>query len=48
MIGRWARIEGVSVLGDDVTVADEVYLNGATVLPHKSVGVNVPEPKIIL
>jgi mannose-1-phosphate guanylyltransferase len=47
-IGKWARIEGVSVLGEDVTVSDEMYLNGAKVLPHKSVSVSVPEPKIIL
>jgi len=27
-VGRWARLENVSVLGDDVTIADEVYVNG--------------------
>ncbi len=47
-IGKWARVEGVSVLGEDVTVSDEIYLNGATVLPHKSVSSSVPEPKIIM
>lgn len=47
-IGRWVRIEGTSVLGEDVTVSDEMYLNGATVLPHKSVSASVPDPKIIL
>lgn len=47
-IGKWTRIEGVSVLGEDVTVSDEVYLNGATVLPHKSVSASVPEPRIIM
>lgn len=25
------------MLGDDVTVKDELYINGASVLPHKSV-----------
>lgn len=24
-IGRWARMEGVSVLGEDVQIADEVF-----------------------
>jgi mannose-1-phosphate guanylyltransferase len=27
-VGRWARLENVSVLGDDVTIADEIYVNG--------------------
>ena len=47
-IGKWARVEGVSVLGEDVTVSDEIYLNGATVLPHKSLSASVPEPRIIM
>jgi mannose-1-phosphate guanylyltransferase len=47
-IGRWTRIEGTSILGDDVTVADEVFFNGATVLPHKSVSYSVPSPRIIM
>lgn len=41
-------MEGVTVTADDVHIADEIYLNGARVLPHKSVGQHVPEPKIIL
>jgi mannose-1-phosphate guanylyltransferase len=40
-VGRWARLENVSVLGDDVTIGDEVYCNGASVLPHKSIKNNV-------
>ena len=47
-VGRWTRIEGVSVTGEDVHISDEVYLNGARVLPHKSISANVPEPKIIM
>ncbi|XP_065581008.1 mannose-1-phosphate guanyltransferase beta-like isoform X1 [Artemia franciscana] len=47
-IGRWVRMENVSVLGEDVTVKDEVYVNGGTILPHKTVGTSVPDPKIIL
>lgn len=47
-IGKWSRVEGVSVLGEDVTIKDEIYLNGATILPHKSVAVSVPDPKIIM
>ncbi|VDK51859.1 unnamed protein product [Cylicostephanus goldi] len=47
-IGRWVRIENNCVIGDDVVVADELYLNGAQVLPHKSISSNVPEPHIIM
>lgn len=47
-IGRWVRIENNSVIGDDVVVNDELYLNGAQVLPHKCIASNVPEPHIIM
>lgn len=47
-IGQWARLENVSVLGQDVIVKDEIYLNGARILPHKSIGVSYPEPQIIM
>lgn len=30
-VGAWARVEGVTVLGEDVAVGDELYLNGAKV-----------------
>lgn len=42
------RMENVSVLGEDVIVSDELYLNGASVLPHKSINESVPEPRIIM
>jgi len=47
-IGRWVRMENVCVLGEDVTVKDEIYLNGGKVLPHKSIGTSVTEPQIIM
>ncbi len=40
-IGKWARLENVSVLGDDVTVGDEIYVNGGSILPHKSIKQNI-------
>jgi mannose-1-phosphate guanylyltransferase len=40
-IGKWARLENVSVLGDDVTIGDEVYVNGGSILPHKSIKQNI-------
>ncbi|KAI8824264.1 nucleotide-diphospho-sugar transferase [Fimicolochytrium jonesii] len=47
-VGRWAWLEGVTVLGDDVHVADEVFINGGCVLPHKTVSSNIAEPSIIM
>jgi mannose-1-phosphate guanylyltransferase len=47
-IGRWSRVEGNSVLGDDVTIKDEIYVNGGSILPHKSIAANITEPQIIM
>lgn len=47
-VGRWARLENVTVLGDDVTIGDEIYVNGGSVLPHKSIKQNVDVPAIIM
>jgi len=47
-VGRWVRIEGVSVLGQDVQIQDELYLNGAVILPHKSITASIPEPKVVM
>ncbi|EDS38385.1 mannose-1-phosphate guanyltransferase [Culex quinquefasciatus] len=48
MVGRWVRLEGTTVLGEDVIVQDEIYINGGQVLPHKSIALSVPEPQIIM
>lgn len=47
-VGQWVRMENTCVLGQDVTVKDEIYLNGAKVLPHKSISDSVLEPNIIM
>ncbi|MCJ1314553.1 mannose-1-phosphate guanyltransferase [Agyrium rufum] len=47
-VGKWARLENVTVLGDDVSIGDEIYVNGGSVLPHKSIKVNVDVPAIIM
>ena len=46
-IGRWVRIENIAVLGDDVVVKDEIHINGASVLPHKSISASINEPKLV-
>ena len=48
VVGRWVRMEGTTVLGEDVIVKDELYINGGQVLPHKSIAASVPEPQIIM
>lgn len=40
-VGKWARLENVTVLGDDVSIGDEIYVNGGSILPHKSIKQNV-------
>ncbi|KAL6765796.1 GDP-D-mannose pyrophosphorylase [Haematococcus lacustris] len=47
-IGAWTRMENCCVLGEDVEVKDELYLNGAVILPHKEIKESVPTPAIIL
>jgi len=47
-VGQWARLENMCVFGEDVQCRDELYLNGAVVLPHKEVKVNVAKPEIII
>lgn len=42
------RVENITVLGDDVTIKDELYVNGASVLPHKSISSSITEPRIVM
>ncbi|XP_005106670.1 mannose-1-phosphate guanyltransferase beta [Aplysia californica] len=48
VVGNWVRMENVTVLGEDVIVKDELYINGGRILPHKSIGESVPDPQIIM
>ncbi|KAG5445481.1 Mannose-1-phosphate guanyltransferase beta [Clonorchis sinensis] len=47
-VGRWVRIENMTVLGENVRVKDEIFLNGALVLPHNAISQSVTEPHIIM
>ncbi|KAJ8671024.1 hypothetical protein QAD02_002283 [Eretmocerus hayati] len=47
-VGRWVRMENTTVLGEDVIVGDELYVNGGQVLPHKNIASSVTEPQIIM
>ena len=47
-VGQWVRMENICVLGEDVRVMDELYLNGTLILPHKTITQSIPEPNIIM
>ncbi|KNC52207.1 mannose-1-phosphate guanyltransferase beta [Thecamonas trahens ATCC 50062] len=47
-VGRWARLQNISVLGEDVKITDELYINGARILPHKTIKDDIPTPSIVM
>jgi len=47
-IGKWSRIQSVSVLGQDVHVSDELFINAGRILPHKDITASIPEESIIM
>lgn len=48
MVGKWVRMENITVLGENVIVKDELYINGGKVLPHRSIAESVTEPQVIM
>lgn len=55
-IGRWARVQGIgnyatklgiTILGENVSVEDEVVVTSCIVLPHKTLNLNVHEEIIL-
>ena len=47
-VGKWVRINGLTVTGKDVQLKDELYINGALVTPHKGVAANVTQSGTII
>lgn len=47
-VGKWVRMENTSVLGQDVHIVDELYVNGAQILPHKTITSSIPDPQIVM
>lgn len=47
-IGKWVRMDKTCVLGERVEIRDQVYLNGAIVLPNKCISASVTEPSVIM
>lgn len=47
-VGQWARVENMTILGEDVHVCDEIYSNGGVVLPHKEIKSSILKPEIVM
>ncbi|XP_030534505.1 mannose-1-phosphate guanylyltransferase 1 [Rhodamnia argentea] len=47
-VGQWARVENMTILGEDVHVGDEIYSNGGVVLPHKEIKSSIWKPEIVM
>ncbi|KAI5078527.1 hypothetical protein GOP47_0006198 [Adiantum capillus-veneris] len=47
-VGQWARVDNMTVLGEDVHLSDEVYSNGGVVLPHKEIKNSILKPEIVM
>ncbi|KAA0145934.1 hypothetical protein FNF31_07909 [Cafeteria roenbergensis] len=47
VIGKWCRVEGRAVLGEDVAIADEICINGGIILPHKGIKASIYTPGTI-
>ena len=47
-VGKWSRVCGLAVLAEDVEIGDEVVINGALILPHKTVKTDVSLPGTII
>ncbi|XP_078446740.1 putative mannose-1-phosphate guanylyltransferase 1 isoform X2 [Wolffia australiana] len=47
-VGCWARVENMTILGEDVHVGDEIYTNGGVVLPHKEIKSSILHPEIVM
>ena len=47
-VGRWGRVEGCTVFGEDVQLQDETAVNGALILPHKGIKDSIYVPGQII
>ncbi|KAH9593451.1 Nucleotidyl transferase domain [Trypanosoma melophagium] len=47
-VGPWCRIVNNTVLGEDVEVKGELFLNGTKVLPNKTISESYLEPEIVM
>lgn len=46
-VGRHARIQGLTVIAEDVNIADELFINQAQILPNTSIKENIEKPGVV-
>jgi mannose-1-phosphate guanylyltransferase len=47
-VGKWTKVENFTVTGENVTIQNELFVNGAIVLPHKSIKERIIQEGTIL
>lgn len=47
-VEKWARVENMTILGEDVHLGYEVYSYGGFVLSHKEMKSNILKPEIVM
>jgi mannose-1-phosphate guanylyltransferase len=47
-VGKWVRIDPLTLIGEDVVISNEVYLNGIIALPNISIKTSKKEQKEII
>jgi len=47
-IGKWCRLKGTTIIGEDVSLADEVSVEESLILPNVAVKKDVPKNSIII
>ncbi|XP_026193824.1 mannose-1-phosphate guanyltransferase beta, partial [Cyclospora cayetanensis] len=47
-VGKWVRVEGLTVVGENVHLLDECFINGAFILPHKTITESISESGAII
>ena len=47
-VGKWTKIDNNTVTGENVTIADELFINGAVILPHKGIKEKIIQEGTIL
>lgn len=47
-VGKWCRLEGLNILGEDVSINNEISLNSTIVLPNVGVKNSQTNPGTII
>lgn len=47
-VGKWVRISGLTISGEDVTFNNEVYVNSSTILPNLTVKTDIEKGSVII